>query len=80
MKYVNFGSYPQTHVNDAALILKLNKLTTTNSRGYYEYNGCEYAKITAKPYYWEYNKITTYFYSDGAEVKKIVWIFLKLNR
>lgn len=79
VKYVDFGSYPQTHVNDAALILKLNKLTIVNSRGYYEYNGCEYAKITAKPYYWEYNKITTYFYSDGAEVKKDSVDFFKVE-
>ena len=33
IKYVNYGSYPQTHVGDATLIAELNKLTTTNSRG-----------------------------------------------
>ena len=50
VKYVNYGSYPQTHVGDADLIAELNKLTTTNSRGYYEYNGNEYAKVTTTPY------------------------------
>ena len=37
-QYFNLGSYPQTHINDSALIEELNKLTTVNARGYYEYN------------------------------------------
>ncbi len=45
-QYFNLGSYPQTHINDSALIEELNKLTTVNARGYYEYNGEEYAKMT----------------------------------
>ena len=40
------GSYPQTHINDSTLIEELNKLTKVNARGYYEYNGEEYAKMT----------------------------------
>ena len=47
VKYVNYGSYPQTHVGDTTLIAELNKLTETNDRGYYEYEGNEYAKIVA---------------------------------
>ncbi len=65
VKLVKYGSYPQTHVNDQSLITELNKLTTKNTRGYYVYNGKEYAKITAKPY-WTGN---SYIYSDGSLVK-----------
>lgn len=50
VEYVNYGSYPQTHVGDELLIAELNKLTETNDRGYYEYNGKEYAKIFTNPY------------------------------
>lgn len=74
VKYVNYGSYPQSHVGDAATIAELNKLTETNDRGYYEYNGSEYAKITAKPnqygtYKDKYNNTLYYMYDDGSRVK-----------
>ena len=75
VKYVNYGSYPQSHVSDAATIAELNKLTETNDRGYYEYNGSEYAKITATPYQYgtykdKYNNTCYYTYGDGSQVKK----------
>ena len=63
-KYVNWGTYPQTRVSDTALVAELNKLTETNSRGYYSYNGEEYAKVTAKPY----ATGDAYLYSDGTAV------------
>lgn len=72
-KYVDFGSYPQTHVSDETLLSELNALTETNERGYYEYNGEEYAKITAKPsksgsYKDKQGKTVYYKYSDGAKI------------
>lgn len=62
-KYVDFGSYPQTHVGDSALISELKKLTVKNQRGFYEYNGKEYAYICAIPY--SYGKETD---EDGNTV------------
>ncbi len=62
-EYYEFGKYPQTHVSDKTLIEELNKLSTTNAYGYYEYNGEEYCKIEAKPVV--ENKL---YYSDGSIV------------
>ena len=47
-RYINYGSYPQTHVNDEKLLAKLNNLTQINKRGYYEFEGKEYAKVETK--------------------------------
>lgn len=74
VKYVNYGSYPQTHVGDETLISELNELTETNYRGYYEYNGKEYAKITAKPYHYgsytdEYGETKYHQYTDGSKIE-----------
>ncbi len=74
VKYVNYGSYPQSHVGNAATIAELNKLTTTNDRGYYEYKGNEYAKITAQPnqtgtYKNKYDNTLYYIYDDGSRVR-----------
>ncbi len=77
IKFINYGSYPQTHVGDEALIVELNKLTETNDRGYYEFNGIEYAKVITTPC--NYGTITnkdeqgnmyyiTFVYSDGMIV------------
>lgn len=94
-KYVNYGSYPQTHVSNSALIEELNKLIETNEKGYYAYNGKEYAKITAKPYrtvesssdkygnpvYCTYSDGTK-LYSDKTEwfvVEPIKWRILEEN-
>lgn len=93
-KYVNYGSYPQTHISDAALLEELNKLIETNERGYYTYNGKEYAKITAKPcqygsYTDKYGNTVYYTYSDGTKltynttewfiVEPIKWRVLAVN-
>ena len=88
VKYVNYGSYPQTHVGDADLIAELNKLTTTNSRGYYEYNGNEYAKVTTNPYNYgttsstdKYGNVQyyTYTYSDGTTINRNVVEWFKVE-
>ena len=77
IKYVNYGSYPQTHVVDLDLIAELNKLTETNDRGYYEYNGNEYAKVTTTPKQYgpvkdSYGETHYYQYSDGSTVNRNV--------
>ena len=84
VKYVNYGSYPQTHVGDVSLIFELNKLTETNSRGYYEYNGKEYARITTTPYRYgsytdSYGNIQYYTYSDGSTVNRKVVEWFKVE-
>lgn len=55
VKIISFGTYPQTVVDNTYIISQLNKLDSTNSRGYYEYNGKEYAYLDATPqYYYDY--------------------------
>ena len=84
IKYVNYGAYPQNHVGDDELISELNKLTNTNSKGYYEYGGKEYAKVIANPYlhgsYTDYYGNDNYYmYSDGAMIDEnvIEWFIVK---
>lgn len=73
-KYLNYGSYPQTHVNDETLITSLNNLIETNERGYYEFEGKEYAKVeSVKPYQHgtyndKYGNTQYYKYSSGANI------------
>ena len=62
--YYEFGRYPQSHVSDLELIEELNKITETNSIGYYEYNGEEYMKILASPV-----AENVLYYKDGSIVK-----------
>ena len=62
---VEFGVYPQTHINDIDLIDKLNSLTDKDSRGYYEYNGNYYCKILATPVV-----ENALYYSDGCVIVK----------
>ncbi len=78
LEYYEFGKYPQTHVSDKDLIDKLNALTTTNFKGYYELDGEEYCKIEAQPVV--ENEL---YYSDGVvaingiewfKVEPIKWI------
>ena len=55
VKIISFGTYPRTVVDNTYIISQLNKLDSTNSRGYYEYNGKEYAYLKATPqYYYDY--------------------------
>lgn len=41
---LEYGSYPQTKIEDYDLILSLEKISEKNSKGYIEFNGKEYAK------------------------------------
>lgn len=73
IRYINFGKYPQTHIGDETLVAALNALATPNALGYYEYEGKEYAKVTATPHksgtYTDADgKEQTYTYSDGTAV------------
>jgi hypothetical protein len=82
--YLYYGLYPQTVVTDSALLTALSALTTTNSQGYYEYQGYMYAKLSATPYTSGYKfndnttvvtKGTTYYF----KVEPIKWRILKTS-
>ena len=62
-KTIQYGLYPQTHVNDEALIAQLNELTATQTNGWYLLNGEYYAKQTASIYNGE-----SYAFDDGTEI------------
>ena len=49
--YIYFGQYPQTVVTDESIISSLSTITTTNSKGYIEYNGNEYTKTVADTFH-----------------------------
>lgn len=71
--YIYFGSYPQSVVSDPSLKTELSKITTTNSKGYYEYGGSEYAKknVNAGSY--------LYKYADGTQVTNNTTEFFKVE-
>ena len=48
------------------MINKLNRLTLTNARGYYELEGKQYAKISATPN--SYGSQSNYVYSTGEKL------------
>lgn len=48
-KTITYGLYPQTHVNDKALLIKLNKLDKPLENGWYLYKNTYYAKTIAAP-------------------------------
>src|SRR5690554_1014047 len=81
MTYVYYGTYPQTVVDDSSLISSLNSLTSTNANGYYEFEGEEYAKVVAHPFYDDYKFINgstiqsnqTYYF----KVEPIKWRVLE---
>lgn len=51
MKYIYFGSYPRTAVDDDDLINNLDKITTIDKQtGYLVYEGEKYESILANPY------------------------------
>ena len=77
------GEYPQSVVTDQTLISSLNSLTTTNSKGYYEYGGEQYQKLRANPYGSNYTfnngetiNYGTYYY---FKVEPIQWRYLTDN-
>lgn len=49
-KTIKYGLYPQTNVNNSALVSTLNALTTPESNGWYLYEGDYYAKVSATPW------------------------------
>ena len=61
---VKYGLYPQTNVNDADLISKLNKIKKSGMNGWYLYNGNYYAKTLATPC--EYNYSTDNIFDNGV--------------
>lgn len=61
-KYVQYGLYPQTAINDANLIAALDNLTTPESNGWYFYNGVYYAKQEAMACE------STYTFSNGDTI------------
>ncbi len=61
-QYMYFGSYPQSVVSNDDTINKLKAVTVTNSRGYYECDGNEYAKQKVSAY------SSSYTYSDGTSI------------
>ena len=68
LKYVYYGNYPQTIVNDSQIIAALSKLAVFNEQGYLEYNQQEYAVITTS------DKQTQYFL-----VEPIKWLYLGIK-
>ena len=84
VKYVNYGSYPQAHVGDELLITELNELIEINDKGYYEYNGKEYAKVIATPNQYgsctdSYGNATYHQYSDGSTINRNVVEWFKVE-
>ncbi|MBE6130533.1 MAG: leucine-rich repeat domain-containing protein [Erysipelotrichaceae bacterium] len=70
-KYLYLGKYPQTVVSDESIISNLNNISTTNSVGYIEYDGNEYAKVTANPYG------SNYTFTNGTSIISVnVYYFI----
>ena len=59
---VTYGLYPQTNVNDSALVSALNALTTPESNGWYLYNNEYYAKVSATP------SSSSYVFDNGTTI------------
>jgi hypothetical protein len=82
--YLYYGLYPQTVVTDSAIVTALSALTTTNSQGYYEYQGYMYAKLSATPDNsgYKFSDNTTVITSGTAyyfKVEPIKWRILKTS-
>ena len=60
-----YGKYAKSIVSDRNLVKILADITTTNKQGYYEYDGNEYAKVTA-----DVLDEAEVFFSDNTPVKK----------
>ena len=69
---IEFGMYPSSHINDQNLISELNRISSPNSRGYYEYNNKYYAKKTATSD--DYSDVYNLF-MDGVQIEndKTYW-------
>lgn len=49
-KTITYGLYPQKNVDDSSLVSALDALTTSESNGWYLFEGDYYAKLNATPY------------------------------
>ena len=69
--YVEYGTYPQTVVDDLKLISELKSIDETDESGYLSYNGGEYAKATAELSESE----SKYYFTNGEEItnKKVYY-------
>lgn len=79
-RYIYMGKYPQTIVCNDKIIQELDKIETTNSSGYYVYDGIEYAKKkAAETRYCNnsfiINKDQSYYFT----VEPILWRILTSN-
>ncbi len=59
---ITYGIYPQSYVSDESLITSLNELTTSESNGWFLYEGSYFAKKTANPC------SSRYTFGDGATI------------
>lgn len=82
-KTITYGLYPQTNVNDSLLISELNKLTTSESNGWYLYKHEYYAKASATSYGSDYKFYNGTTISNGTtywfKCEPIVWNVLTNN-
>ena len=60
---VEFGLYPQTHVNSPEIIAKLNVISKPEPNGWYLLDGKHYAKAFAKPHAY-------YEFEDGSKISE----------
>ena len=65
-KNVYYGIYPQSVVTSTSMISELNELTSTESNGWYLYEGHYYAKTVAQPF----DNSTYYQFNDGTPIIK----------
>jgi len=61
---LNYGLYPQSHVNDSSLITELAKYAPSADEEYFIYNNDYYVKDTGNPY------DSDYMFNDGTKVVK----------
>ena len=67
-KYVYLGEYPQTLVENEDLIKILKRITTTNEKGYIEYEGGQYKKVIASTYESNYKKYVNGEFVDAKDI------------
>ena len=83
-KTITYGLYPQTNVSNYSLISALDALSTTESNGWYLYEGDYYAKVSATP-----AELLSYKFDNGTLItsgstywfkcEPIVWNVLSNN-
>ena len=82
-KTIKYGLYPQTNVNNSSIISALNALSTTESNGWYLYEGDYYAKVSATPQWSDYKFDNGTTIVNGStywfKCEPIVWNVLSNN-